>query len=105
MADVAGLFSLVTIGGAIEASRNYLISRIAEAGAAEHNELVSLLLREYEEGEANWLWETDTRQCVGAPSQRFIDALGLDAAEVTGQRLIALLRQAGRALAESEIGL
>ena len=91
MADVAGLFSLVTIGGAIEASRNYLISRIAEAGAAEHNELVSLLLREDEEGEANWLWETDTRQCVGAPSQRFIDALGLDAAEVTGQRLIALL--------------
>ena len=91
MADVAGLFSLISIGGAIEVSRNYLISRIAEAGVAEHNELVSLLLREYEEGEANWLWETDTRQCVRVPSQRFVDALGLDVEEVTGQRLIALL--------------
>ena len=91
MADVAGLFGLIAIVGAIEASRNYLISRIAEAGVAEHNELVSLLLREYEEGEANWLWETDTRQCVRAPSQRFVDALGLDPQEVMGQRLIALL--------------
>ena len=91
MATVAGTFSLISIGGAIEASRNYLVSRIAEAGVAEHHELVSLLLREYEEGEANWLWETDTRQCVCGPSQRFVDALGLDTAEVTGQRLIALL--------------
>ncbi len=91
MADVSALFSLITIGGAIEASRNYLISRIAAAGTIEHNELVSLLLREYEEGEANWLWETDARQCVCVPSERFVDALDLDAEEVAGQRLIALL--------------
>ena len=91
MADVAALFTLISIVGAIQASRNYLITRIAAAGVAEHNELVSLLLREYEEGEANWLWETDGRQCVCEPSQRFVDALGLDAEEVAGHRLIALL--------------
>ena len=90
LALVAGVFTAITIGGAIEASRNYLLSRLAQAGVAESNELVSMLLREYEEGEANWLWETDAQLHVQAPSQRFVDALGLSAAEVSRTPLLHL---------------
>ena len=97
MALVAGVFTAITIGGAIEASRNYLLSRLAQAGVAESNELVSMLLREYEEGDANWLWETDAQQHVLAPSQRFVDALGLSAKEVSRTPLLHLF--AGGALA------
>jgi diguanylate cyclase (GGDEF)-like protein len=91
MADIVALFTVIIIGGAIEASRNFLITRLAEAGVAERNEVVSLLLREYEEGEANWLWDTDERLRVLAPSRRFVDALGLTFDQVDGRGLIALL--------------
>ena len=90
MALVAGVFTAIIFGGAIEASRNFLLSRLAQAGVDESNELVSMLLREYEEGEANWLWETDAQLHVQAPSQRFVDALGLSAAEVSRTPLLHL---------------
>jgi hypothetical protein len=37
---------------------------------AEKNEVVSLLLREFEEGEADWLWQIDTSRRVRGRSAR-----------------------------------
>lgn len=100
-AVVTGVFMLILIKSTIDGARSYLTARIAEAGAAEKDEVVSLLLREFEENEADWLWQIDTNRRVRAVSPRFAFALGLDIAEIEGKGLIRLL--AGENMASGDI--
>ncbi|WP_337192901.1 putative bifunctional diguanylate cyclase/phosphodiesterase [Alteraurantiacibacter buctensis] len=84
-------FSAIIIVGSVSTARTFLIARIAEAGAAEKDEVVSLLLREFEENEADWLWQVDPQGRIRAASPRFAFALGLDPKQAEGQRLIELV--------------
>ena len=58
---------------------------------AEKNEVVSLLLREFEEGEADWLWQTDTARRVRSVSARFSFALGMNPDQIDGQPFVQLI--------------
>ncbi len=91
MAALSVLFVAVIAFGTVEAARNFLTARIAEAGMAEKNEVVSLLLKEFEEGEADWLWQIDTSRRVRSVSARFAFALGLSAEEIDGKPFIQLI--------------
>ena len=92
MAFIALLFIATIVVGSIEASRNFLLSRLAEAGVAERNEVVSLLLREHDdEGEADWLWQVDTKRRVRSASRRFAYALSAEPDEIEGESLIRLI--------------
>ncbi|MGE3693117.1 MAG: putative bifunctional diguanylate cyclase/phosphodiesterase [Novosphingobium sp.] len=91
MATVALAFCFIATAGTIQAARNHLNAKIAEAGMADKDEVVSLLLREFEEGEADWLWQIDTSRRVRAVSPRFAFALGLEPSEINGKPLIQLI--------------
>ena len=91
MVIVSVLFIAVVVRGAIENARSFLTARVAEAGMAERNEVVSLLLKEFEEGEADWLWQIDTSRRVRSVSPRFAYALGLSPDEIDGQSFIQLI--------------
>jgi diguanylate cyclase (GGDEF)-like protein/PAS domain S-box-containing protein len=91
MAIVSIVFVLTVCAGAIEGARRYLLTKLAEAGMNEKNEVVSLLLREFEEGEADWLWQTDTSRRVCSVSPRFAFALGVQPREIDGKPLIQLI--------------
>ncbi len=95
MAGIAALFLTIILFGAIGASRNFLLSRMAEQGMAERNEVVSLLLREFEEGEADWLWQTDTNRRARAVSRRFAFALGMEPEAIEGSSLLQLIAGPG----------
>ena len=84
-------FIAIAVSGTIEASRTYLSARIAEAGVVEKDEVVSLLLREFEENEADWLWQVDTNRRVRSASPRFAYALGRDPALIEGQPFLQLI--------------
>ncbi len=90
-AALAASFCGLAMGGTIRSARIYLASRIAEAGVAEQSEVVSLLLREFEENEADWLWQIDTARRVRSASPRFAYALGLDTEEINGKPFIQLV--------------
>jgi len=90
-AMIATLFMIIVAVGTIEGARTFLASRVAEAGMLEKSEVVSLLLREFEEGEADWLWQVDTSRRVRAVSPRFAYALGLDPEDVDGKPFIQLI--------------
>ena len=85
------LFVSVTIYGTMQSARTYLIARIAEAGVAEKSEVVSLLLREFEENQGDWLWQVDTKRRVQAASARFSFALGKKPEEIEGESFLQLL--------------
>ena len=90
-AGIATVFMIIIIVGTIEAARMFLQSRVAEAGMAEKSEVVSLLLREFEESGADWLWEIDTSRRVRSVSPRFAYALSLDPEDIEGKPFIQLI--------------
>ena len=91
MALLSLVFVAVVAFGSVENARAFLTARIAEAGMVERNEVVSLLLREFEEGEADWLWQIDTSRRVRSVSPRFAFALGLTHEEIDGKPFIQLI--------------
>ncbi len=91
MSFVAIVFVAILAVGAVENTRIFLQARVAEAGVAEKSEVVSLLLREFEEGEADWLWQIDTSRRVRAVSPRFAFALGMDPEDIDGKPFIQLI--------------
>ncbi|HMP55720.1 MAG TPA: diguanylate cyclase, partial [Novosphingobium sp.] len=84
MALLVVVYCLTVTAGSLNGARNYLIGKVAEAAMAEKSEVVSLLLREFEEGEADWLWQIDASRRVRSVSPRFAFALGMEADEIDG---------------------
>ena len=57
----------------------------------EKNELVSLLLREFEQGAADWLWQIDAAKRLHHVSAGFARAAGSDAGSLEGVPLLRVL--------------
>ena len=91
MSLLAALFGGVVATGAIGNARSFLIARIAESAMAEKSEVVSMLLREFEENEADWLWQIDTARRVRSVSPRFAFALGVAPEDIEGKPFIQLI--------------
>jgi diguanylate cyclase (GGDEF)-like protein/PAS domain S-box-containing protein len=62
---------------------------------AEQTEVVSLLLREYEEGGSDWLWQTDAMRRITGASGRFAEILGLAPGALEGMSLVQVLAGSG----------
>ena len=77
--------------GSLGVARVHLWARIAEVGMVEKGEVVSLLLREFEENQADWLWQIDTSRRVRSPSPRFAFALGREAEDIEGMPFLKLI--------------
>jgi len=81
-----------TVGlAAIGSARTFLEARIAESVIVEKDEVVSLLLREFEENQADWLWQVDNARRVRSASPRFSFALGKRPAEIDGNSFLQLI--------------
>ena len=89
------LFLLAAVLGTIEVGRTYLTARMAEASLVEKEEVVSLLLREFEENEADWLWEIDPVRRLRSVSPRFAFALGRSQADAEGRPLLEVIAGQG----------
>jgi len=83
-------FLAVALCGTIEGARSRLDAQIAQAGLADKSKVVSLLLREFEEHEGDWLWQIDTGRRVRGVSQRFAYALGQEPEALEGRSLLEL---------------
>ena len=88
---VTAVFLFTAMAGAVDSARTFLAARIAEAGVTEKDQVVSLLLREFEENEADWLWQIDINRRIRSPSPRFAYALGHDPQEIAGQSFIRMI--------------
>ncbi|WP_374406658.1 putative bifunctional diguanylate cyclase/phosphodiesterase [Pelagerythrobacter sp.] len=84
-------FLIAVSYGTIEIARIYLTARMAEINAAEKSEVVSLLLREFEENGADWLWQVDTSRRIRGASPRFSFALGKRPEELEGQSFLQFI--------------
>lgn len=85
------LLTIACIVATIEVRTTFVKARLAEAAVAEKEAVVSLLLREFEENEADWLWEVDTARRLRAVSPRFAFALGRAQGEIEGKPLLEMI--------------
>ncbi|MEM7689366.1 MAG: EAL domain-containing protein [Pseudomonadota bacterium] len=83
-----GVFTVTTVLGALQAGQTYLEGRLSKNAIAEKEEVVSLLLREFEENEADWLWEIDPNRKLRRVSPRFAYALGGAQSDFEGKPFI-----------------
>ena len=77
--------------GTVETARTALSARLAELEMQEKSETVSMLLREFEDGQADWLWQIDPKRRLRSVSPRLAFALGREVADVEGQSLLQLI--------------
>ena len=84
-------FSILSFMATIESARAWLLLKMNEVGLAEKNEVVSMLLREFEEGGADWLWQIDSARRIVHASPRFSYAVGMDAKAMEGQPLVQII--------------
>lgn len=92
--DFAGFGAAVTLllmYGSLRGTHASILYEMSATVLQEKSETVSLLLREFEDSGADWLWQTDTSRCAIHVSPRFAYALGIAPSEANGQPLLKLI--------------
>jgi len=91
VASIAGLFAIGLTAACLVAGRTFIIHESAELQLAEKNEVVSLLLREFDDSGGDWMWQTDASKCLTHVSPRFAFALGMDSEMLETKPLLQIL--------------
>jgi diguanylate cyclase (GGDEF)-like protein/PAS domain S-box-containing protein len=87
----AALFTCLLMLGCFTRGRALIVIRANEIALAERDETVRLLLRDFEENGADWLWEIDAARRVVRASPRFCHAVGLDPLKINGMSFLQVL--------------
>ena len=91
LALAALVFGAAMTMAVIAAARQQLQLHLAQKAVHERAETVSLLLREFEDTGADWLWQTDASRKLDRVSPRFAHAMGREAAELQGRPFLELI--------------
>ena len=91
LAMIATFTGLFAAAAAVESARGLHQARVAELDMNESSEVVSLLLREYEDSDADWLFQLDKNRRLRSVSPRLAFALERDLADIEGKSFIELI--------------
>lgn len=86
-----GFFTFFAYGSVWIRAQDFLRFAMAETLLLDKTHTVSLLLREFGENEADWLWQIDPSRRVRSASPRFAFAMGSTSAELEGQPFFSLI--------------
>jgi diguanylate cyclase (GGDEF)-like protein len=87
----AAMLMMVLING-----RAFMQRKCLDLVLEEREATVSLLLREYESSDADWLWQTNAQLCFKNVSARFARAIGREIGDLEGRSIIDLIQQVPR---------
>ena len=87
----AAMLMMVLING-----RAFMQRKCLDIALEERQQTVSLLLREFESSDADWLWQTNAKLAFRNVSARFSRAIGRSADELEGLSLRELLKSVPR---------
>ena len=91
MTMASSAISVLLIASCLMTGRSFIERKIAEANLNEKNETVSLLLREFEDTGADWLWQTDTSRRISHVSPRFAHAVGKQPEDIEGKPFLQMV--------------
>lgn len=93
------LYSFIVCSAVLSSAKTFGARLMAEAEAAHQQQLVSLLLHDFESHTSDWLWELDDHGILRAPSQKLVALLNQRATVLT-QTLFTELFDANYARSE-----
>lgn len=82
---------VLLISACLMTGRSFIDRKVAEASLTEKSEVVSLLLKEFEDTGADWLWQTDTSRRITHASPRFAHAIGQPPEQIEGKPFLQLV--------------
>ncbi|TPG13233.1 putative bifunctional diguanylate cyclase/phosphodiesterase [Sphingomonas oligophenolica] len=85
------LFTTMLLLASLNRAKSLVVIRASQMALTERNDTVSLLLREFEDNGADWLWETDASRRVMRASPRFAYACGIDPVTIEGMPFLQVL--------------
>ena len=85
------LFTTLLALACFSRAQSLVVIRASQIALSERNDTVSLLLREFEDNGADWLWETDASRRVVRASPRFAYACGIDPVTIEGMPFLQVL--------------
>ena len=91
VAIVAAGYTVGLVAACLIAGRSFVIHESAGLALAEKNEVVSLLLREFDDSGGDWMWQTDASKCLTHVSSRFAFALGTEVDKIEAKPLLQIL--------------
>jgi diguanylate cyclase (GGDEF)-like protein/PAS domain S-box-containing protein len=92
---LATSYALSLLVGCFIYARTFARQHGTTAQLAEKSEVVSLLLREYEAGGSDWLWQIDAMRRINGVSTRFAEMLGMAPDKLEGAPLVQILAGSG----------
>jgi diguanylate cyclase (GGDEF)-like protein/PAS domain S-box-containing protein len=98
---IVSLIGAIYTGGLLvviyASGSEFMRRRCMELALEERTETVSLLLRDYESSDADWLWHTSRSLAFQNVSARFARAIGYTSAELEGMSIHDLLERSRKA--------
>lgn len=92
MIAISALAYAVSLAAAcLVSGRTFVLHKYASLSLKEKNEVVSLLLREYEDSGGDWMWQTDASRCLSHVSPRLAVALGVEIGALEAKPLLQIL--------------
>ncbi len=84
-------YELLVLVGIVVINRTLMQLSVARVELRMQNDTVGLLLRDYEENAADWLWETDAAGRLRRITTRFAEVLRIQPRELEGRSVLELL--------------
>jgi diguanylate cyclase (GGDEF)-like protein len=91
LSTLVACYALVLLIASLKHAREFGRQLTTSTELAEKSAVVSLLLREYEDAGADWLWQTDASRRINGVSSRFASMLGVQPADMEGKLLVEIL--------------
>ncbi len=91
IAATAMAYTVALIAACVVNGRTLVLHKFNELALQEKSEVVSLLLREYEDSGGDWMWQTDASRCLSHVSPRFAVALGVEPQVLEAKPLLQIL--------------
>jgi diguanylate cyclase (GGDEF)-like protein len=91
LAAATMLFVVLLMISCFQRGKALVVIRANEIGLSERDETVSLLLREFQEEDGDWLWETDSARRIVRASPRFARSVHLDPVKINGMPMLQAL--------------
>ena len=84
-------YTISLVAACVVNGRTLVLHKFNQFVLQEKSEVVSLLLREYEDSGGDWMWQTDASRCLTHVSPRFAVALGVEPASLEAKPLLQIL--------------
>ncbi len=84
-------YTMALVAACVATGRTFVLHRYSQLALKEKTEVVSLLLREFEDSGGDWMWQTDASRCLTHVSPRFARALGVNEAQLEAKPILQIL--------------